>query len=52
MNIVEDYAAIEQAFNKISALGVRLAVDDAGAGYTSFRYIISLMPDIVEADIT
>jgi len=30
--------------------GLRLAVDDAGAGYASFRHILQLKPDIIKLD--
>ena len=31
--------------------GVRLAVDDAGAGYASLRHILELKPDFVKIDL-
>jgi EAL domain-containing protein (putative c-di-GMP-specific phosphodiesterase class I) len=31
-------------------LGVRVAVDDTGAGYASFRHILMLRPDIIKLD--
>ena len=47
---IADYAALRA---EVAALGptVRLAVDDAGAGYASFRHILELAPDIVKLDI-
>jgi len=46
---VTDYDALRSA---IAACGdVRLAVDDAGAGYASLRHILELRPDIVKLDI-
>ena len=47
---IEDYAALRAA---VAALGenVRLAIDDAGAGYASFRHILELRPDFVKLDI-
>ena len=47
---IHDYAAVRA---ELLALGpmVRLAVDDAGAGYASFRHIIELSPDFVKLDI-
>ena len=30
--------------------GLRLAVDDAGAGYASFRHILKLKPDVIKLD--
>jgi len=32
--------------------GIRLAVDDAGAGYASFRHILQLKPDIIQLDMS
>jgi EAL domain-containing protein (putative c-di-GMP-specific phosphodiesterase class I) len=32
--------------------GLRLAVDDAGAGYSSLRHILNMRPDFIKLDIT
>lgn len=47
---IEDYAAFRAA---ITSLGpsVRCAVDDAGAGFASFRHILELRPAFVKLDI-
>ena len=47
---IGDYEALRTA---LAALGpsVRSAVDDAGAGYASFRHILELNPAIVKLDI-
>ncbi len=47
---IEDYPALGR---ELAALGptVRLAVDDAGAGYASFRHILELTPSLVKLDI-
>lgn len=47
---IEDYAAIRSAAAALG-IGARLAVDDAGAGYASFRHILELRPDLVKLDI-
>jgi EAL domain-containing protein (putative c-di-GMP-specific phosphodiesterase class I) len=47
---VEDYQTIAQALEPLRNKGVRLAVDDAGAGYASFRHILQLKPDIIKLD--
>lgn len=46
---IADYAAFHRA---VEALGpsVRLAVDDAGAGFASFRHILELRPAFVKLD--
>jgi EAL domain-containing protein (putative c-di-GMP-specific phosphodiesterase class I) len=48
---VADYRALHRA---IDALGpdVRVAVDDAGAGYSGLQRIIELAPDLIKLDIT
>ena len=48
---VDDYEALETTVNKLRSDGVRLAVDDAGAGVSSFRHILNLHPDIIKLDI-
>jgi EAL domain-containing protein (putative c-di-GMP-specific phosphodiesterase class I)/DNA-binding response OmpR family regulator len=47
---IDDYQLVRDA---IAALvDVRLAVDDAGAGYASFRHIIELRPTYAKLDIS
>jgi PAS domain S-box-containing protein len=48
--VIDDYPALR---GELAALGpnVRLAVDDAGAGYASLRHILELAPDFVKLDI-
>ena len=47
---IEDYAAFRRAAAAIGT-DTRLAVDDAGAGYASFRHILELRPDLVKLDV-
>lgn len=47
---VEDYGLLRAALDKM-APSVRFAIDDAGAGYSSFRHIVELRPDFVKLDI-
>jgi PAS domain S-box-containing protein len=47
---IEDYDAVRCELAKLGP-HVRLAVDDAGAGYASFRHILELAPDFVKVDI-
>lgn len=46
---IEDYARFRAAVASLGG-GVRIAVDDAGAGYASFRHILELRPDFVKLD--
>ena len=48
---VNDYAALARAVQPARALGARLAVDDAGAGYASLRHVLKLEPDIIKLDV-
>lgn len=47
---IEDYERLHEALRPLRASGVRLAIDDAGAGYASFRHILKLRPDIIKLD--
>ncbi len=49
--LVEDFDAIADALAPIRAQGVRLAVDDTGAGYAGFRHLLGLNPDIIKLDV-
>lgn len=48
---VADYEALREALAPIRAAGVRLAIDDAGAGYSSMQHILQLRPDIIKLDM-
>jgi EAL domain-containing protein (putative c-di-GMP-specific phosphodiesterase class I) len=45
-----DYPRLKQELRYLRGLGVRIAVDDAGAGFASFRHILELRPDIIKLD--
>jgi EAL domain-containing protein (putative c-di-GMP-specific phosphodiesterase class I) len=47
---VADYDALWPSFDELRAQGVRIAVDDAGAGYAGLQHILRLQPDIVKLD--
>ncbi len=47
---VEDYPELIAALADLRRTGLRLAVDDAGAGYASFRHILALAPDYIKLD--
>lgn len=49
---ISDYGRIAEALAHFRAAGMRLAVDDAGAGYASFRHILLLRPDLIKIDIS
>lgn len=49
--VVEDYAPLLAAVGELRARGVRLAVDDTGAGYASLQHILRLQPDLIKLDL-
>ena len=48
---VPDYEALHHAIRRLGE-HVRVAVDDAGAGYSGLQRIIELAPDLIKLDIT
>jgi EAL domain-containing protein (putative c-di-GMP-specific phosphodiesterase class I) len=47
---VADYLEAQRVLGALRRAGVRVAVDDAGAGYSTFRHILQLRPDIIKMD--
>jgi PAS domain S-box-containing protein len=47
---IDDYQALTVKMQSLRRKGLRLAVDDAGAGYASFRHILALQPDYIKLD--
>ncbi|HUH06350.1 MAG TPA: EAL domain-containing protein [Egibacteraceae bacterium] len=48
--LVEDYEHVNAAVTALRAKGFRLAIDDAGAGYSGLTHILSLAPDVIKLD--
>jgi len=48
---VEDYVALTEVTSELRRQGLRMAVDDAGAGFASLQHVLHLNPDIVKLDI-
>ena len=49
---VDDYSTLLAALDGLRRRGVRVAVDDTGAGYASFQHLLRLRPHILTLDIT
>lgn len=49
-SLIEDYGSLVERLQPLRDKGVRIAVDDAGAGYASFRHILHLEPDVIKLD--
>ncbi len=50
-SIVENYDAMLTALRPWRERGVRLAVDDAGAGYASLCHVLNMQPDVIKLDM-
>ncbi len=49
---VNHYGNLAQAINHLRDKKMWLAVDDAGAGFSSFRHILSLSPEVIKIDMS
>lgn len=48
---VEDYDALCDALRPYREQGLRVAVDDAGAGYSSLKHVLTIQPDFIKVDM-
>lgn len=51
-SMVADYDILLRQLETLRFRGVRLAIDDAGAGYAGLQHIVRLHPDIIKLDIS
>jgi PAS domain S-box-containing protein len=49
--VVTDYEPLQRAVDRVRKHGVRLAIDDAGAGFASLKHIVRLLPEFIKLDI-
>jgi EAL domain-containing protein (putative c-di-GMP-specific phosphodiesterase class I) len=49
---VTDYDLLSDALDSLRQTGIRLSIDDAGAGYASLQHILRLRPDLIKLDIS
>jgi EAL domain-containing protein (putative c-di-GMP-specific phosphodiesterase class I)/CheY-like chemotaxis protein len=47
---VADYGALNETLQPLRRNGLKLGVDDAGAGFASLRHILRLGPDLIKLD--
>jgi EAL domain-containing protein (putative c-di-GMP-specific phosphodiesterase class I) len=47
---VEDYDELAATLAPLRARGMRLAIDDVGAGFSSLRHIVVTAPDVIKLD--
>lgn len=47
---VQDYGALREVLAPLREAGLRVAVDDVGAGFSSLRHIVEVRPDVLKVD--
>ncbi|MGD0982926.1 MAG: EAL domain-containing protein [Acidimicrobiales bacterium] len=47
---VDDYPRLSRVLDQMRRMGVRLAIDDTGAGFASLAHILKLVPDFIKLD--
>jgi EAL domain-containing protein (putative c-di-GMP-specific phosphodiesterase class I)/DNA-binding response OmpR family regulator len=48
---VFEYERLQDALAALRSRGLRVAIDDAGAGYANFQHILRLRPDFIKLDL-
>jgi EAL domain-containing protein (putative c-di-GMP-specific phosphodiesterase class I) len=49
---IDDYAEINEVLAPLRRRGLRVAIDDTGAGASTLRHVLRLRPDIVKLDVS
>ncbi len=49
---VHEYVTLSSRLAPLRAAGIKLAIDDAGAGYSGLQHIVQLQPDIIKLDMS
>ncbi len=49
---VQEYQTLSRRLAPLRAAGIKLAIDDAGAGYAGLQHIVHLQPDIIKIDMS
>lgn len=49
---VSDYDVLRARLGPLRDQGIKLAVDDAGAGFSSLQHIVQLAPDLIKLDMS
>jgi EAL domain-containing protein (putative c-di-GMP-specific phosphodiesterase class I) len=49
-SVIDSYADLRAVLQPLRDAGLRVAVDDAGAGYASLRHVVELRPDFIKID--
>lgn len=49
---IHDYSAVMDTLRPLRARGLRIAVDDVGAGFASMAHILALVPELIKLDVS
>lgn len=49
---VGSYQRLSEVLEPLRDQGLRIAIDDSGAGYSSFRHILQIRPDLIKLDMS
>ena len=49
-DIIDDISVADSFLKRFKVLGVRVAIDDFGSGYSNFAYIFNINPDFIKLD--
>ncbi len=47
---IEDFELTKKFIQKVRKMGAKIAIDDFGSGYSSFKYILEIKPDFIKID--
>ncbi|MCK5111308.1 MAG: EAL domain-containing protein [Arcobacteraceae bacterium] len=47
---INNFDIVKSFINEMKSLGVRIAIDDFGSGYSNFSYLLELDPDFIKID--
>lgn len=50
--VIDSYQRLEHYCRRLREHGIKLAVDDVGAGISSLRHVVKLTPDIIKLDMS
>lgn len=51
-SVIDDFAHLREVVARLRAHGFRIAIDDAGAGYSGLQTIVEIEPDFLKLDIS
>lgn len=47
---IEDFKIVKKFIDEMKEIGVRIAIDDFGSGYSNFNYTLEIKPDFIKID--